>query len=158
MSDLQAATSSAATSQSAAPPAIRGLGPRFSLRALLLVMLLVAVYFGGRASLNWQFALAPNLNGDWEARLPAGFVQPTSLLSLGEGQYLLQSRASVFSGKYAWRNGLLVATEPADERMLGLEWRWDGKQLTLVSEPKNTPTGSSYTGTVLSRPAPPPGK
>jgi hypothetical protein len=129
----------------------RGFGLRFSLRTLLLVMLLIAVYFGGRASLNWRYALAPSIAGDWQAKLPAGFVQPTTIQNLGDGHYLLSSRASVFSGKYEWRNGLLVVIDPADERMTGLEWRWDGKTLTLVSEPKDTPTGASYTGTVLSR-------
>jgi hypothetical protein len=137
----------------AAPPSPpkRGFGLRFSLRTLMLVMLLIAVYFGGRASLNWRYALSPALAGDWQAKLPAGFVQPTTIQDLGEGKYLLSSRASVFSGKYEWRNGLLVVIDPADERMSGLEWKWDGQKLTLVSEPKNTPTGSSYTGTVLSR-------
>ncbi len=152
-----ATVSTAATAPPAAP-AKRGFGLRFSLRTLMLVMLLIAVYFGGRASLNWRYALSPTLDGDWQAKLPAGFVQPTTIQNLGEGQYLLSSRASVFSGKYEWRSGRLVVVDPADERMLGLEWKWDGQKLTLVSEPKNTPTGSSYTGTVLSRaPAQPTG-
>jgi hypothetical protein len=147
----QSAVSAAAPVQPAARK--RGFGLRFSLRALLLLMLLVAVYFGGRASMNWRNPFAPRLDGDWEAKLPAGWVQPTTIQILGDGQYLLSSRASIFNGKYQWQNGKLVVVEPADDRMLGLVWNWDGQQLTLISEPKNTPTGSSYTGTVLTRPA-----
>jgi hypothetical protein len=37
--------------------------------------------------------------------------------------------------------------------MQGLVWKWNGKQLILIGEPKNTPTGSSYTGTTLTRPS-----
>jgi hypothetical protein len=121
---------------------------------------LVSVYLGGRASLNWKYALAPALDGSWQATLPAGFVQPTTIQNLGDGIYLLSSRASVFSGKYEWnrKDGKLVMVEPADERMVGLEWKWDAQKLTLISEPKSTPTGSSYTGTVLTRsPAQPAG-
>jgi len=144
------------TTAPASPPTRRGrFGLRFSLRTLFFVMLLVAVYFAGQASLKWRYALAPSLQGDWEAKLPAGFVQKTTLQDLGEGQFLLRSRASVFNGKYRWNNGVLAVTEPDDERMLGLVWKWDGQKLTLVDEPKSTPTGSSYTGTVLGRPQPP---
>jgi hypothetical protein len=134
----------------------RGWGLRFSLRTLMLVVLLVAVYLGGRASMNWKYALAPPLEGTWQATLPAGWVQPTTIQHLGDGIYLLSSRASVFSDKYEWnrRDGKLVVVEPADERMVDMEWKWDGEQLTLISEPKSTPTGSSYTGTVLRRPPP----
>ena len=134
------------------PSPRRGWGLRFSLRTLLFATLLVAVYFGGRASLTWRYALAPSLAGDWEAKLPAGFVQKTTLQDLGEGQYLLRSRASVFNGKYQWNNGVLAVTEPDDDRMVGLTWKWDGQKLTLVNEPK---TGSNYTGTILGRPQPP---
>ena len=44
---------------------------RFSLRTLFFVTLLVAVYFGGRASLTWRYALAPSLAADaleWRTR------------------------------------------------------------------------------------------
>jgi hypothetical protein len=146
-----------ANSAAAAPPAAKrgGFGLRFSLRTLLLLMVLVGVYLGGRASVNLRHALPPRLDGEWEARLPRGFVQKSSLQHLGDGQFLLRSRAAVFNGKYQWRNGVLAVVEPTDERMVGLEWKWDGKQLTLVNEPKNTPNGASYVGTVLVRPQPP---
>jgi hypothetical protein len=124
---------------------------QFSLRTLLLVMLLVAVYLGGRNSQNWQYAFAPNLAGSWTATMPAGHKQPTTLKDLGKGQYLLSSRADVFNGTYEWKDGQLVIVKPADQRMMGLVWRWDGKQLLLIGEPGNTPTGSSYTGTTLDR-------
>ena len=160
MSNSAASATTSAPNATMQPPAARrGLGLRFSLRTLLLVMLLIAVYLGGRASISWRYALAPRLDGDWEAKLPRGFVRSATIQSLGKGHYLLRSQASIFNGKSRWENGLLITTEPADERMLGLEWKWDGQKLTLISEPKNTPTGSSYTGTVLSRPvSPPPGQ
>ncbi len=124
-------------------------GLRFSLSTLLVLMLAVAMYFGGRASILHRYALAPALAGDWQAKLPAGFVQPTTLQDFGEGRYLLRSRAGIFNGVYEWRRGQLVVVRPDDDRMAGLVWQWDGQKLTLVEEPKNTPTGSSYVGTVL---------
>lgn len=124
---------------------------QFSLRSLLLVMLLVAVYLGGRTSQNWQLGFPPKLAGSWTATMPRGHKQPTTLKDLGKGEYLLTSRASVFSGTYQWQDGELVMVTPADQRMTGLIWRWDGKQLVLVGEPGNTPTGSSYLGTTLDR-------
>jgi hypothetical protein len=107
------------------------------------------MYFAGRASIMHRYALAPDLAGQWQAKLPAGFVQPTTLQDFGEGRFQLRSQASVFNGLYEWRSGQLIVVEPVDERMTGLVWKWDGQKLTLVEEPKNTPTGSSYVGTVL---------
>lgn len=130
-------------------PIKRNWGFRFSLSTLLLVMLAVAMYFGGRASMTYRYALAPALSGSWQATLPRGFVQQTTIQDLGEGRFLVRSRANIFSGIYDWRNGQLVAVEPEDARMIGLIWKWDGTQLTLVGEPKNTPTGQSYLGTVM---------
>lgn len=130
-------------------PIRRRWGFRFSLGTLMAVMLAVATYFGGRASVTYRYALAPDLAGDWQATMPAGFVQPTTLQDFGEGQFHLRSRASIFNGLYEWRSGQLIAIEPEDTRMVGLVWKWDGTKLTLVAEPKNTPTGSSYVGTVL---------
>lgn len=131
------------------PPRSRW-GLRFSLKTLLLVMLLVAVWFGGRASLNWRFALAPNLTGSWVAAMPAGWQQPTTISSVGNGQYVLSSRAILFNGTYAWENGQLVMVTPGDPSMAGLVWKWDGQRLLLVTQPNNR-GGSSYVGTVLSR-------
>jgi len=130
-------------------PIKRNWGFRFSLSTLLLVMLAVAMYFGGRASMTYRYALAPRLAGSWQATLPRGFVQPATIQDFGEGRFLVRSRASIFSGIYEWRSGQLVAVEPEDTRMIGLVWQWDGTKLTLVAEPKNTPTGSSYLGTVM---------
>ena len=131
------------------PPARPRWGFRFSLSTLLLLMLAVAMYLGGRASVTHQYALAPQLAGSWQATLPAGFVQPTKVQELGEGHYLVRSQASIFNGKYQWRSGRLVVVEPDDDRMIGLVWKWDGTKLTLIEEPKNHPTGASYVGTVL---------
>ncbi|HUE73725.1 MAG TPA: hypothetical protein VMP01_22795 [Pirellulaceae bacterium] len=63
----------------------------------------------------------------------------------------LPNQADVFNGTYQWKDGQLVMVKPSDQRMMGLDWRWDGKQLLLVGEPGNTPTGSSYMGTALDR-------
>ncbi len=124
---------------------------QFSLRSLLLVMLLVAVYLGGRTSQNWPYVLTPKLAGSWTAHMASGHKQPTTLRDLGKGQYLLSSRADVFNGTYQWKDSHLVMVTPGDQRMGGLVWKWDGKQLVLVGEPGNTPTGSSYMGTTLDR-------
>jgi hypothetical protein len=137
-----------------ANPPRRRWGLRFSLRSLLLVMLLVAVYFGGRGSQNWPYLFTPNLAGSWTANMPSGHKQPTTLKDLGKGQFLLSSRAGVLSGTYQWKDGELTVVTPADQRMMGLVWRWDGRQLVLVGEPGNTPTGSSYVGTTLDRAQP----
>ena len=134
------------------PPRRRWL--QFSLRSLLLVMLLVAVYLGGRTSQNWQLGFTPNLAGSWTANMASGHKQPTMLKDLGKGQYLLSSRADVFNGTYQWKDGQLAVVTPADQRMVGLVWRWDGKQLVLISEPPDTPTGPSYLGTTLDRAKP----
>jgi hypothetical protein len=128
-------------------------GLRFSLRTLVLVMAAVAIYLGGRASVTHRYALAPALAGSWQMKLPAGFVKSTKIQDLGEGRFLLRSGGSVFNGLYEWRSGKLVMVRPDDEAMVGLVWAWDGKKLTLIEEPKNTPTGASYVGAVLDRPA-----
>ena len=124
---------------------------QFSLRSLLLVMLLVSVYLAGRTSQNWPHLMTPNLAGAWTASMPSGHKQPTTLKDLGKGQYLLSSRAAVFNGTYQWKDDQLVVVTPSDQRMVGLVWRWDGKQLVLIAEPPGTPTGSSYVGTTLDR-------
>lgn len=129
-------------------------GLRFSLRTLLLVMVGVALYLGGRASMMPRDGLPPRLAGGWRMNLPAGFVHPTTIQDSGKGLFLLRSGGSVFNGLYEWQNGRLVLVRSDDDpRMLGLVWNWDGKKLTLIEEPRNAPTGSSYVGAVLDRPA-----
>jgi hypothetical protein len=139
----------------AAPPKGRNWGLRFSLRTLLVLMLAVAMFFAGRASVLHERTAAPPLAGDWQAKLPSGFVQPVNLQDLGKGEFLLRSRADVFSGVYQWESGHLVVVKPDDPRMKGLIWRWDGTQLTLVAEPQGRPTGASYVGTIVSVPPAP---
>ncbi len=120
---------------------------RFSVRGLLVVTLVVAAYFGGRTSRN-AFS-GPDLAGSWSANLPGGAKQPTTLRALGQDQWLIQSRASVFSGVYQFVDGQLTVIQPDDKRMTGLIWRWDDRQLVLIAEPPAKPTGASYLGTVL---------
>jgi hypothetical protein len=116
-------------------------------------MAAVAIYLGGRASVTHRYALAPAIAGAWQMNMPAGFVHPTTLRDFGEGRFHLRAGGSVFNGVYQWQYGRLVMLTPDDDRMLGLVWSWDGTKLTLIEEPKNTPTGSSYVGAVLYRPA-----
>ena len=120
---------------------------RFSLRSLCLATLVVAAFLAGRISTQDPFV--PLLAGPWTATLPAGFRQPTTLRMLEGDRWLLSSRAGVFNGVYRYHDGDLTVEKPADARMKGLIWKWDGKQLTLVAEPVGTPTGSSYLGTLL---------
>lgn len=47
---------------------------RFSLRTLMLAVLVVAVYLGGRY--GHLSTSAPDLSGQWQAALPAGFSRP----------------------------------------------------------------------------------
>jgi hypothetical protein len=124
---------------------------QFGLKTLLLVMLLVAVYLAGRSSLVNRFVFAPSLDGTWNAEFPRGAKYPVKMQDLGDGQFVLGG-AGVLSGTYQWNDGQLVVQKPDDDRMNGLVWKWDGKQLILIGEPANTPTGSSYTGTTLTRP------
>ena len=116
-------------------------------------MLLVAVYLAGRSASTYRYALAPPITGTWTAKLPAGFQHPTTVSKLPDGRYVLASRGDVFNGIYEWQNGTLVVVQPSDTRMMGLTWNWDGKQFLLVGEPPDTPSGPSYLGTTLSRPA-----
>jgi hypothetical protein len=135
--------------QPAAPRKVRWY--QMSLRTLLLLMLLVAVYLAGRSSLDYRTAFGPKLEGKWSMTLPAGFVQPVTITRLADGKFQVASRADNLSGIYQWQKGQLVVVTPTDDRMFGLVWQWDGKQFTLVKEPPGSPAGSSYGGATLTR-------
>lgn len=124
---------------------------QFSLRTLLFVMLLVAVYLAGRSSFDYRTAFAPKLEGKWQINLPAGWVQPATIRKLPDGRFQIASRADNLSGNYEWQKGQLVVVQPTDDRMAGLTWQWDGKQLVLVAEPAGSPAGSSYLGATMTR-------
>lgn len=124
----------------------------FSLSSLLLLMLLVSVYLAGRYAANPRPLFSKALSGKWQAEMPSGAVQPTTLTHLEDDIFLFSSRANVFNGHYQWKDDQLVIVKPSDKRMVGLTWKWDGEQLQLINEPAGTPTGSSYLGTVLVRP------
>jgi hypothetical protein len=115
----------------------------------MLVALLVSVYLAGRY--GTQPSSPDTLVGQWQAELPAGFKQPVTLRHLEGNRFVFSSGASVFNGVYEWEDGKLTIVEPSDTRMMGLTWSWDGEQLQLISEPKDTPTGASYLGTTLAR-------
>ncbi len=122
---------------------------RFSLRTLLILMLLVAVYLAGRYGDRYVFP--SQLSGTWEAKLPKGFVRPITVTHLEEDRFLMTSGGSVFNGIYQWRGDRLVVVQPDDKRMTGLTWKWQDGSMTLVGEPTGNPTGSSYLGTKMER-------
>jgi hypothetical protein len=134
-------------------------GLRFSLRTLLFLMVAVAMFFAGRVSVTHVRNPPPALAGPWQATIPGQFDYPffVSIEDLGEGKFLLRTRdnplsgslVDILAGVYQWEDGQLVVTHPEDSRMKGLVWRWDGRQLTLVAEPKQMPGGESYVGTTL---------
>lgn len=126
---------------------------KFSLRTLLLVMLLICVYLAGKYG-GWPIT-TDHLVGTWKMDLPAGFRKDVTIKHLENDRFLIDS-GGVLSGIYRWRKDRLVVVEPVDTRMMGLEWKWKGDHLILIDEPKGTPTGSSYLGAVLERPQPPP--
>jgi hypothetical protein len=128
-------------------------GPRwyqFSLRSLLAAMLVVAAFLAGRASVTYRDALAPPLEGDWLIEFPGGARRMVAIRNVGPGRFSLASGGNL-AGIYEWRSGQLVVVQPADKRFVGLTWQWVGQRLILVAEPPNTPAGSSYTGTNLTR-------
>jgi hypothetical protein len=127
---------------------------RFSLRTLMLAVLLVAVYLGGKYGIPSPFPV--QLAGQWQAELPAGFKRTAKLTHLEGNRFVLSSAASVFNGVYEWKDNELTVVDPGDEKMMGLVWKWDGEKLILIDEPADTPTGPSYVGTTLERVPPSP--
>lgn len=125
---------------------------RFSLRSLMILVLVLSAWLAGRYA---QQPFDPSaLVGTWQAQLPLGAQRLVTLKHLENDRFLLSSGGSVFNGIYRWQNGQLVVVEPNDQRMLGLVWAWKGDQMVLVAEPKSRPTGASYVGTTLQRPSP----
>lgn len=122
---------------------------RFSLRSLLILMLLIAVYLAGRYGDRHVFP--SQLSGAWQATLPHGFVRTVTVTHLEEDRFLLTSGGSVFNGVYQWQGDRLVIIQPDDKRMKGLTWKWSDGTMTLIGEPAGKPTGSSYLGTKMER-------
>ena len=119
---------------------------RFSLKTLLVVTALVAVYFAGRASMrpNW---FAPQA-GTWQMNMPSGHQRAVALTTLPDGMFLLSTGGNL-SGQYRWQDGTLQVVTPADNRYMGLAWQWDGGELVLTAEPPGRPSGATYLGTRL---------
>jgi hypothetical protein len=135
---------------------------RFSIRGLLLLFALIAVFLGGRASMRPQWQ--PPEPGPWvlKAASPNGRPLQVQLARRGRNRYALHGNTNlVFVGEYVWKNGQLIADKPRDKRFKGLAWKWSGDSLLLVDEPLNHPSGGVYVGTrmwpgELEPPEPPP--
>lgn len=118
---------------------------RFSLKAMMLLVALVAAFLGGRASdVQWS---APQA-GTWQLLMPAGFEQPVPMYALGDNRFVLRSYGNL-GGTYRWNGRRLVVEAPEDARFMGLEWVWEGDDLVLVAEPASRPAGPSYLGARL---------
>jgi hypothetical protein len=119
----------------------------FSLKSLLIITALVAMYFGGRASMqpHW-FAPQP---GTWQMNMLSGAQRGITLTALPDGLFLLSDGSSVFSGKYKWADGKLQVVQPSDKRYTVLDWQWKADELVLVAEPPSHPAGPTYVGTRL---------
>lgn len=126
---------------------------RFSLRTLLILILMVSAYLAGRFGNSHFFP--SQLVGTWEAVLPRGHQRSVTLTHLENDRFLLDSKGSVFDGVYLWDNDQLVMDAPDDQRMMGLVWKWQDGKMTLIGEPRSQPTGTSYLGTKLKRIVPP---
>ena len=117
---------------------------RFSLKTLLLLTALVAVYFGGRASTKLGHNEPPS--GTWQMNFLAGHQRPVTLTALPGSLFHLNA-GGVFNGDYWWKDGKLQVVTPDDKRFMGLTWQWVGNELVLTAEPSGRPAGSSYIGT-----------
>ncbi|MBI1903755.1 MAG: hypothetical protein HYS13_21845 [Planctomycetia bacterium] len=130
------------------PPAPRRSLFRFSLKTLLLVVTLIAVYLAGRGKWQPETTTTPTLAGTWQATFPAGAKWTVTVKDLGQGKFLIGGMG-VLSGVYKHKDDQLVVVTPSDPRMTGLVWTWDDNRWTLSAETPGTPTGSSYVGTIL---------
>ena len=124
---------------------------RFSLKALLVVVALVAAFMAGRSSLRTGWPLTSATSGTWTVTYTSGHKHPATLTDLKDGRVQYYSRNSSFNGAYRWRLGNFELADPSDKRMKGIVWSWDGTKFTLVAEPTNFPTGASYMGTTMER-------
>jgi len=121
---------------------------RISLKTLLVLVALIAVYFGGRASMRPKWFPPPT--GTWQLKMPSGYVKQVQIEPLPTGDFrLLAGTNSTLGGKYQWTSRKLVVVIPDDKRYTGLVWQWDGDDLILVAEPSGTPAGPSYLGARL---------
>jgi serine/threonine protein kinase len=104
--------------------------------------------FGEVAPGDMQSPQTPPQAGTWELTLPAGFVRPVDLLSLGGNDFVLRGFGNA-DGVYRWDGHRLVVVTPDDKRYFGLVWARDGDELVLVGEPPDHPSGAKYVGARL---------
>src|ERR1043165_4626774 len=101
---------------------------RISLKTLLVLIALVAVYLGGRASMrpNW---FAPQ-TGTWQLKIPSGDSKQVQMKPLPSGDFHLDIGSnSTLGGTYQWKSRKFVVVVPDDKRYSGLVWQWDGDDL-----------------------------
>ena len=124
---------------------------RFSLKTLMLAVLVISAFLAGRISVQRPSPTAP-ATGTWLLTTPGGVTWRVKLRREPDGRYALgnpNSTSSNLSGFYVWDQGRLVMDDPADDRMMGMEWEWVGNSLMLTRETANTPAGATYLGCQL---------
>jgi hypothetical protein len=119
---------------------------RFSLKSLLLLTALIAVYFGGRASTRLGRNEPPT--GTWQMNMLSGHQRPVTLTAL-PGQLFHLNAGGVLGGDYRWAAGQLQVVTPDDKRFTRLAWQWADNELVLIAEPPGGPAGQTYIGTRL---------
>jgi hypothetical protein len=118
---------------------------RFSIKSVLVVTALVAVYLGGRASHHWR-GFGPEA-GTWQLTTNSGKQRNFKITALPDDKYLLNMGSnSTLGGVYVWKTGQLVVETPTDKRYRGLIWQRNGDDFVLIAEPPSHPAGSSYVG------------
>jgi hypothetical protein len=123
---------------------------QFSLKALLIVMLVLAAFFAGR----WPHmpTHVPDLSGRWQMSLPAGFQHQITIKRVDEKQFFIGPTQFNTSGIYEVRGRELHIVKPSDERLTGFVWTiTDDDNLILVDQPNVSKIGADYRGATLAR-------
>jgi hypothetical protein len=90
--------------------------------------------------------------GTWRLTMPAGFQRSATLTAINNNQFRLAT-GGVLGGIYRWDGRQLKVVSPDDARFSGLAWAWASDDsetdLRLVGEPASHPAGPSYLGARL---------
>ncbi len=105
----------------------------------------------GCAGLQPTVDTPPDLSGNWEMTLPAGFRRQTPIEKIDDTRYLIP-KIGVLSGVYEHQGNRLVVVKPNDERLTGFVWEIrDAGSLVLIQSAPVEKIGSDYTGATLRR-------